>query len=82
MQLLVPHAILKRLLAEPRRSGRREIGGLLMGEHITEGVFRVVDLSIQRSGGSVACFVRDPADHQSQLDAFFEKHGRNYTRFN
>jgi len=53
-----------------------------MGEHITEGVFRVVDLSIQRSGGSVACFVRDPADHQSQLDAFFEKHGRNYTRFN
>lgn len=82
MQLLVPQAILERLLVELRRGGRREIGGLLMGEHVAESVFRVVDLSIQRSGGSVACFVRDPADHQSQLDLFFRNHGQDYTRFN
>jgi integrative and conjugative element protein (TIGR02256 family) len=82
MQLLVPQAILERLRAELRQGGRYEIGGLLMGEHVADGVFRIVDLSIQRAGGSVACFVRDPAEHKSQLDEFFQRHGRDYARFN
>ena len=82
MRLLLPQEILERLQRELRRGGRREIGGLLMGEHVTDNVFRVVDLTVQRSGGTVSCFVRDPADHQSQLDAFFERHGQEFRRFN
>jgi hypothetical protein len=27
-------------------------------------------------------FIRDPSQHQPQLDEFFEKTGRDYTRFN
>jgi [CysO sulfur-carrier protein]-S-L-cysteine hydrolase len=82
MRLLIPLAQVERLRAELRRGGRYEIGGILMGEHVADDVFRLADLSIQRSGGSVACFVRNPADHKIQLEAFFERHGRDYSRFN
>lgn len=53
-----------------------------MGEHVADDVFRIVDISVQRSGGSAACFTRDPSDHQRQLDDFFDRHDRDYTRFN
>lgn len=82
MQLLLTHTILERLRRELRRAGEREIGGLLMGEHVRDEVFRVVDLSVQRAGGTEACFIRDPARHKAQLDSFFARTGGDYTRFN
>ena len=65
-----------------RRARRREIGGLLLGEHIGDETFRLVDVTVQRSGGSIAHFVRDPAQHQPQLDSFFAKTGGDFTRYN
>lgn len=53
-----------------------------MGEHVAEGVFRVVDVSVQRRGGSHGHFVRDPANHNRQLQGFFDRVGRDFTRFN
>ena len=53
-----------------------------MGEHVRHDVFKVVDMSVQRSGGSVDCFVRDPTEHQATLQAFFARTGGDYTRFN
>lgn len=47
-----------------------------------EDEFRVVDLSVQRSGGSTATFVRDPADHEAQLKSFFARTKDDFTRFN
>lgn len=82
MQLLLPPKIINRLQRELRRAGKQEIGGLLMGEHIRDEVFRVVDISVQRSGGSQACFSRDPKDHQAQLQEFFARTGEDYGRFN
>jgi [CysO sulfur-carrier protein]-S-L-cysteine hydrolase len=82
MQLLLPAPILQRLQRELRKAGRREIGGLLMGEHVQGDVFRLVDLTVQRSGGTAACFVRRPHEHQAELDAFFERTGADYKRFN
>jgi len=82
MQLLLTPQILKRLRRELRRAGEREIGGLLMGEQVRDEVFRVVDLSVQRAGGTEACFIRDPASHKAQLDKFFARTGGDYTRFN
>lgn len=54
----------------------------MMGEHVREGVFRVVDVSVQRSGGSHTQFVRDPANHDVQLRSFFARTGQDFTRFN
>src|SRR5579871_3007305 len=82
MKLLLPHPVLKRLRKEMRRARRREIGGLLLGEHISDETFRLVDVTVQRAGGSSAHFVRDPEQHRSQLDTFFAKTGGDFTRYN
>ena|ERR1019366_1321347 len=82
MQLLLPHPIIQRLRRELRRAGSREIGGLLMGEHVRDETFRVLEISVQRSGGSQSCFIRDPRSHQAQLQKFFAHTGRDYSRFN
>jgi [CysO sulfur-carrier protein]-S-L-cysteine hydrolase len=82
MRLLLTAPILKRLRRELRRAGSSEIGGLLMGEHVGDDEFRVVDISVQRTGGSIASFVRDPASHDAQLKAFFARTRGDFTRFN
>ena len=53
-----------------------------MAEHLGNDDYRVVDISVQRAGGSAAHFIRYPKRHRAQLDVFFERTGRNYTRFN
>ena len=65
-----------------RAAGRREIGGVLMGEQIEPGHFRVVDLSIDNETGGRAHFVRSPEAHADALDAFFVRTGNEYDRFN
>lgn len=82
MQLLLAPQIVKRLKRELRRAGRQEIGGLLMGEHVANDLFRVVEISVQRTGGTDACFIRHPKDHEDTLKKFFVKTGNEYTRFN
>jgi integrative and conjugative element protein (TIGR02256 family) len=82
MQLLLPSGLIQRLQSELKRAGNREIGGLLMGEHVRDEVFRVVDISVQRSGGDQACFIRQPKDHQKTLEKFFARTRNDFTRFN
>jgi integrative and conjugative element protein (TIGR02256 family) len=82
MQLLLAPQVSKRLERELRRAGRQEIGGVLMGEHLHDEVFRIVDISVQRSGGTQACFIRNPSDHQAHLQQFFARNGNDYTRYN
>lgn len=82
MQLLLPNQLIRCLQRELRRAGKREIGGLLMGEHVHDEVFRVVDISVQRSGGNRACFIRRPKDHEKALKRFFTRTGNEYARFN
>jgi [CysO sulfur-carrier protein]-S-L-cysteine hydrolase len=82
MQLLLPKRLSQRLQSELKRAGNREIGGLLMGEHVRDGVFRIADVTIQRSGGDHACFIRQPEDHQKALKKFFARTGNDFTKFN
>jgi proteasome lid subunit RPN8/RPN11 len=81
MKLLLPQRIIKRL--KRKLCGRTaEIGGVIVGEHIAADTFRVIDISVQRRGGTAAHFVRDPAHHKVFLAEFFAKTGNDYTRFN
>jgi integrative and conjugative element protein (TIGR02256 family) len=82
MKLLLTPQVIKRLQRELRKAGRREIGGLLMGEHVGDELFRLVEISVQRSGGTDACFIRDPRDHTAELAKFFAQTGNDYARFN
>ena len=82
MKLLVPGEIAARIGTELRRARRVEVGGLLMGEHVCQDAFRVVDITAQRHGGSHTGFMRDPEAHAAELAAFFERTKGDYARFN
>ncbi len=82
MELLLPETIAKKLHAALKAGGSQEIGGLLMGEHIAEDTFRVVEISVQTLQGTHSTFERDPDEHRAQLAEFFARTGADYTRFN
>jgi proteasome lid subunit RPN8/RPN11 len=65
-----------------RRAGSREIGGILMGQELGTGQFRVVDFSLDVISGENAHFVRDAEHHRQALERFFDQTGHDYKRFN
>lgn len=65
-----------------RRAGRREIGGILMGEQVAPDHFRIVDFSIDETTGTAAHFVRSPDHHSEALESFFRRTGSDFRRFN
>ena len=53
-----------------------------MGEHLRDEVFRIVDISVQRTGGSFAYFTRNPRQHKWPLKRFFQRTRADFVRFN
>lgn len=82
MKLILPPKTIRKLKAELRTAGIREMGGMLMGEHVESETFRIAAISFQRSGGSAVHFVRDPEQHRAFSDKFFAETGHDYERFN
>lgn len=65
-----------------RSAGRYEIGGMLFAEQLAPGRFRVMDFSVDLYSGSHTNFHRDSHAHEQALNAFFERTGRDFSRFN
>jgi [CysO sulfur-carrier protein]-S-L-cysteine hydrolase len=82
MKLVLPPDLLERIKRELRQAGTREIGGVLVGEHLRDDVFRVSDLSVQRSGGSQSHFTRDVENNRAFIADFFARTGNDYAKFN
>jgi [CysO sulfur-carrier protein]-S-L-cysteine hydrolase len=82
VQLRLPREVADQLVDALERAGRREIGGILMAEHVSENVFRVKSLTIQRIGGTFATFMRAAKSIIRPLLEFFRETNHNYTRFN
>ena len=82
MQIILPKEIIQKLIKALKRAGNKEIGGILMGEHILDGVYRVKDLTIQSQGGTAISFMRLPMVVLCPLQNFFRKTGYDFTRFN
>jgi integrative and conjugative element protein (TIGR02256 family) len=82
MKLLLPGKIRGQWINALRSAGRREIGGVLLGELIKPGTFKILEITIQRSGGTLSHFVRDPKLHEKSIEAFFERTKRDYGRYN
>lgn len=82
MRVEISSHVKEKLRKALRASGSREIGGVLMGEQIEPGHFKVVDLSIDSQTGGRAHFVRDTEAHAEALAAFFRETGHEYDRFN
>jgi hypothetical protein len=82
LQILLPDKVEQRLIAALKEARNREVGGILMGEHIADAVYRIRDLTIQRHGGTLASFVRLVREILYPLKRFFHETGFNFTRFN
>jgi integrative and conjugative element protein (TIGR02256 family) len=65
-----------------RPAGRREIGGILMGEQVAPDHFRIVDFSVDETSGTAAHFVRSPDHHAEALERFFRRTRSDFRRFN
>jgi len=82
VKLLLPLEVTGRLVDALTKASPREIGGILMAEHIANNDFRVRDVTIQRRGGSFATFIRAVQSVLGPLREFFRVTNYNYTRFN
>jgi len=82
MKLFLPKQIRSQLETALEDAGEREIGGILMGEHVAEATFRVLDVTIQSKGGNAFSFVRQLRTALSSLSAFFHLTRHEYRRFN
>ncbi len=82
MQILLPDEPANKLTEALKKAGNKEIGGILMGEHVSEGVFRIKDLTIQSQGGTSVSFTRFLKGNLSPLQNFFHETGCDFTRFN
>jgi len=81
LTLVLPVDITTRLHEALVRSGKREVGGVLMAEHVALNEFVVRDLTIHRRG-TFASFIRRIEDAWMVLSRFFERTKRDYRRFN
>jgi [CysO sulfur-carrier protein]-S-L-cysteine hydrolase len=81
LTLNIPHETVERLTLALRRAGHREVGGILMAEHVGHNVFTVRDVTLHGMGG-IARFVRRMEEALGGLHSFFARSSHEYTRFN
>ncbi|HRX72915.1 MAG TPA: Mov34/MPN/PAD-1 family protein [Hyphomonas sp.] len=82
MRLEFPAPLRSRIRRDLVAAGRREIGGVLMGEQLAPGHFRIVDFSVDPRSGGGAHFVRRPEYHREALEEFFARTESEFDRFN
>ena len=81
LTLILPLEQHQLLLRTLRKAGRREVGGILMGEHAGPNLFIVKEMTVHRRG-AFASFVRRLEDAVGRLHAFFQETDHDYARFN
>lgn len=82
MTLLLPTQIRSQLETALQDAGEREIGGILLGEHVAKNTFRVFELTIQSKSGNAFSFVRQLRAALNSLSEFFNRTRHEYRRFN
>jgi hypothetical protein len=79
--LILPREVRQTIKAALRKAGTREVGGVLMAEHLGPNRFLVKDLTVHRRG-AFASFVRLVEEAVGRLKCFFEQSRHEYTRYN
>ncbi len=79
--LILTAEIRAEILSALRSSGRREVGGILMAEHVARDTFVVRSITVH-SRGTFAAFVRRIEEALAPLRLFFRRANQDYTRFN
>src|SRR3954471_14861148 len=81
LTLILPSELSTRIKKALRDASSREVGGILMAEHVGLETFSFSELTIHRRG-TFASFVRRVEDALGFLRAFFRLKNHDYTRFN
>jgi hypothetical protein len=81
LTLLLPADICDRIKTGLHKARHREIGGILMAEHVGVDTFSVTDLTLHRRG-TIASFVRRIEEALGSLHDFFRRTRHDYTKFN
>lgn len=81
IKLILPPQIRETVKAALQKAGEREVGGVLMAEHIGMNEFEVKELTIHRRG-TFFNFVRRIEEAVTRMLSFFERAKHEYTRFN
>jgi proteasome lid subunit RPN8/RPN11 len=83
IKVIMPKRIEQKMETELKRAGSREIGGVLMGEHLGDNTFRIYEISVQTQGGSWISFVRElPGAMKNAFHQFFRKTNYQYSKYN
>lgn len=83
MKLRIPKTTIDRWASDLKAAGHREFGGVLFGEQIAEGDFRIVEATHQRFwGGTPTTFNRRGGTARKEILRLHEKTGGNPERFN
>ena len=81
LKILLPADVRLAIGDACQRAWTNETGGMLFGEHLADGEFRVVEATVAGTG-SFARFIRRITDGLAQLERFFRRTKRDYARFN
>ncbi len=81
LTVILPREQTAIILSALTKAKHREVGGILMGEHIGPNEFVIRDITVHRRC-SFRSFLRRIEDALGQLHAFFQKTEHNYLRFN
>lgn len=81
LSLILPPEQAEILQAALTNAGQREIGGVLMGEHVGTNAFVIHELTVHRRG-SFASFLRRIEDALGPMRVFFKRTGHDYRRYN
>ncbi len=82
MKVILPKLHKVTLIEALKRAGQNEIGGIIMGEQLSDGRFRIADLTVQEAGGTFMSFFRRVSAIAAPLKKFFQKTNHDYRRFN
>lgn len=82
MKIILPKEIENKLFEVIVKAGENEIGGILMGEYLSDDEYKIIDYTIQNKKGNVITFVRLISDIVVPLRKFFQKTKFNYRKYN
>lgn len=83
MKLRISNDAIAQWRNDLKKARNREIGGVLFGEQIAEGDFRIIEATRQRfGGGSRSRFHRRGLPARKAIEALHDAHGGDGERFN
>lgn len=81
LTLQLPNEVVDRITSALTHAQLREVGGVLLAEHVGPNTFVVRDISVHRRG-AFAYFVRKVEEAIGVISSFFQSRNHDYSKFN